>query len=63
MSENRAEILTGGLRLLWLSASWDGRCRGARRAALAAMSWKASFRSVEGVTVGTDVRLAGVVAP
>ncbi len=45
--------------MLWLSASWlvdAGRSSGGS----GSYELKASFRSVEGVTVGTDVRLAGV---
>jgi phospholipid/cholesterol/gamma-HCH transport system substrate-binding protein len=60
MSENRAEILTGGLVLAvavgFLGWSMQGRSSGGA----GSYELKASFRSVEGVTVGTDVRLAGV---
>lgn len=59
--ENTTEVLIGAAVLavagwfLWvlLSASHLG-------GASAGMQLKANFRSVEGVTVGTDVRLAGV---
>ena len=60
MSENRAEILTGGLVLAvavgFLGWSMQGRSSGGS----GSYELKASFRSVEGVKVGTDVRLAGV---
>ncbi|WP_376871984.1 outer membrane lipid asymmetry maintenance protein MlaD [Albirhodobacter sp. R86504] len=60
MSENRAEILTGALVLAiavgFLGWSMQGRGAGSG----GSYELKASFRSVEGVTVGTDVRLAGV---
>lgn len=61
MSENRAEVLAG-LAVVAVAAGfmlWAGS--GSRLApAGASYPLEAAFRSVEGVSVGTDVRLAGV---
>jgi phospholipid/cholesterol/gamma-HCH transport system substrate-binding protein len=61
MAENRTEVLTGGAVLavaigfmLWAA---QGASFGARSGGY---ELRASFRSVEGITVGSDVRLAGV---
>ncbi|MDV7269338.1 outer membrane lipid asymmetry maintenance protein MlaD [Thioclava sp. A2] len=61
MSEPRAEILTGAAVLavalgflVWASKGEDFGSTGGQ------YPLRASFRSVEGVTVGTDVRMAGV---
>ena len=61
MAENRAEILVGAAVLAvavgfaFYAAQGAGLTRGADTYPLIA-----SFRSVEGITVGSDVRLAGV---
>jgi phospholipid/cholesterol/gamma-HCH transport system substrate-binding protein len=61
MAESRAEILAGAAVL---AAAAGFLIYAAQQAGLRAdpgsYSLQASFRSVEGVTVGTDVRLAGV---
>ena len=61
MSEPRAEMLTGAAVLavalgflVWASKGEDFGSTGGQ------YPLRASFRSVEGVTVGTDVRMAGV---
>ncbi len=62
MSENVAEVLTGGAVLavaagfLFYASEIGGLGADGRDAAV----YTASFRSAEGVGVGTDVRLAGV---
>ncbi len=61
MAENVTEVLTGAgvlaaaLGFLVYAGGGEGLSRGAGSYELTA-----SFRSVEGVTVGTDVRMAGV---
>ena len=61
MSENVGEVVTGGavlavaLGFLFYAAQFGGFSAGGDAA-----SYTASFRSAEGVRVGTDVRLAGV---
>lgn len=61
MAENVTEVLTGAgvlaaaLGFLVYASNGEGLTRGADSYELTA-----SFRSVEGITVGTDVRLAGV---
>lgn len=61
MSENKAELIVGAAVLcvavgfLAFAGSSVGAVRGSSGYQLTA-----SFRSVEGITVGTDVRLAGV---
>lgn len=61
MAENRAEVLAGAVVLaaalgfLAYAAGGSGLAQQADRYPLTA-----SFRSVEGITVGSDVRLAGV---
>ena len=62
MSNHTAETLVGALVLavaagfLFYAAQLTDTSRGAAGAA----SYSASFRSVEGISVGTDVRLGGV---
>ncbi len=62
MAENTGEVVTGGLVLavaagFLIYASQFGNVLGG---GAGATTYTASFRSVEGVSVGTDVRLAGV---
>ncbi|MDH3264054.1 MAG: outer membrane lipid asymmetry maintenance protein MlaD [Paracoccaceae bacterium] len=61
MAENATEVLVGGLVLAAAVGFtvYAGQVTGFSRDG-GAYELKASFRSVEGVTVGTDVRLAGV---
>lgn len=61
MSENRAEILTGAVVLVAAIgfAAYAG-LGGGLKSSSGEYPLKASFRSAQGVTVGTDVRLAGV---
>lgn len=61
MSENRTEVLTGAavLAVAMGFLVWAGQGAGLGRET-DSYELRASFRSVEGVTVGTDVRLAGV---
>ena len=62
MSENTTEVLVGGAVLAAAIAFVVYAAQGAGVVATASDSYalRASFRSVEGVRVGTDVRLAGV---
>lgn len=50
-----AAVLTAALGFLWYLVSATGLSGGT-----AGLDLKANFRSAEGVTVGTDIRLAGV---
>ncbi|WP_096785859.1 outer membrane lipid asymmetry maintenance protein MlaD [Rhodobacter sp. CZR27] len=61
MSENRAEVLAGAAVLAAAAAFlvYAGQTAGLSRDS-GTYPLKASFRSVEGISVGTDVRLAGV---
>lgn len=61
MSENRLEVLTGAAVLAVAVGFfvWAGQGRGLGNAA-DTYPLHASFRSVEGITLGTDVRMAGV---
>jgi phospholipid/cholesterol/gamma-HCH transport system substrate-binding protein len=61
MAENTTEVLIGGavLAVAIGFVVYAGQATGFGRAS-GGYPLKASFRSVEGVTVGTDVRLAGV---
>ncbi len=61
MSENTTEVLVGGVVLAAALgfAVFAGQAAGLSRAG-ADYPLTASFRSIEGVGVGTDVRLAGV---
>ncbi|MBD3785920.1 MAG: outer membrane lipid asymmetry maintenance protein MlaD [Sphingomonadales bacterium] len=60
MSENRAEILAGAavLAVALGFLVWAGR--GEVSGSSGSYPLQAAFRSVEGISVGTDVRLAGV---
>ncbi|MGI3163131.1 outer membrane lipid asymmetry maintenance protein MlaD [Pseudooceanicola sp. 200-1SW] len=62
MSQNRLEILTGAVVLLIAAAflAYGSRVVDLGGAGSSAYPLSASFRSAEGVSVGTDVRLAGV---
>ncbi|MFD2173805.1 outer membrane lipid asymmetry maintenance protein MlaD [Rhodobacter lacus] len=61
MSENRVEVLTGAAVLAVAVGFfvWAGQGHGLSTGT-ASYPLKASFRSVEGVSLGTDVRMAGV---
>jgi phospholipid/cholesterol/gamma-HCH transport system substrate-binding protein len=61
MAENATEVLVGGIVLAAAIGFtiYAGQVTGFSRDG-GAYDLRASFRSVEGVTVGTDVRLAGV---
>jgi ABC-type transporter Mla subunit MlaD len=61
MSENRVEVLTGAVVLAVAAGFlvWAGQGRGLG-SSMGSYPLHASFRSVEGVQVGTDVRMAGV---
>jgi phospholipid/cholesterol/gamma-HCH transport system substrate-binding protein len=61
MAENRLEILTGALVLAAAAAfvAYAGHTSGLGGDA-GTYALKASFRSVEGITPGSDVKLAGV---
>ncbi|OYU16681.1 MAG: outer membrane lipid asymmetry maintenance protein MlaD [Rhodobacteraceae bacterium PARR1] len=62
MAGHRAEVLTGTAVLLAAIAFvfYAGQITGRGTGAVGSYDLKASFRSVEGIKVGTDVRLAGV---
>jgi len=62
MSESTTEVLVGGAVLAVAIGFlvYAGQATGFSPAKSSDYSLTASFRSVEGVTVGTDVRLAGV---
>lgn len=60
MSENRGEILTGALVLAIAVGFFGWSVQGRTAGGTGSYELRASFRSVEGITVGTDVRLAGV---
>lgn len=61
MAENRAEILAGAA-VLAAAVAFAIYAAGGERLSVSAETYplKASFRSVEGISVGSDVRLAGV---
>lgn len=61
MSENRIEVLTGAAVLAVALGFflWAGQGRGLAGSA-GSYDLHASFRSVEGITLGSDVRMAGV---
>ena len=62
MSENVTEVLTGGA-VLAIAAGflvYAGQVGGVGIGSTDAANYTASFRSAEGIGVGTDVRLAGV---
>lgn len=62
MSENLAEVLTGG-GVLAVAAGfllYAGQVGGVGIGSADLATYSASFRSAEGIGIGTDVRLAGV---
>ncbi|MBE0553838.1 MAG: outer membrane lipid asymmetry maintenance protein MlaD [Rhodobacteraceae bacterium] len=61
MAENRAEVLAGAV-VLAAAVAFVGWAAGGDRLRAAGGSYPlhASFRSVEGITAGSDVRMAGV---
>ncbi len=61
MAENRAEILAGAA-VLAAAIAFAVYAAGGDRLSVSSETYplKASFRSVEGISVGSDVRLAGV---
>lgn len=62
MAQNRAEVVTGAAVLFAAFGFliYAGQITGGSSPQTGSYELKASFRSVEGVKVGTDVRLAGV---
>jgi len=62
MSENTAEVLVGGVVLAAAVGFlfYAGQITGYAGSAGKVNEFTASFRSAQGVTVGTDVRMAGV---
>jgi len=62
MSENKLEILVGGavLAIALGFVVYVGNVTGVGTAQADSYPLTASFRSVEGITVGTDVKMAGV---
>lgn len=62
MANHRAEVLTGAAVILAAVAFviYAGKVTGGGAEGAGVYDLKASFRSVEGIRVGTDVRLAGV---
>lgn len=62
MSENVTEVLTGGAVLVVAAGFlvYAGQVGGVGVGTTAIDTYSASFRSAEGIGVGTDVRLAGV---
>ncbi|MGV8954989.1 MAG: outer membrane lipid asymmetry maintenance protein MlaD [Cypionkella sp.] len=60
MAENRAEVLAGAAVIVVAFGFLAYATGGARSAATGSYDLHASFRSVEGITPGSDVRLAGV---
>ena len=62
MSENTTEVIVGGAVLAAALGFlvYAGQLTGFSGSSAGAIHFTASFRSIEGVTVGTDVRLAGV---
>ena len=61
MAENRTEVLTGAAVMLIAVGFFVWAAQGSSFAPnRGAYEVRASFRSVEGITVGSDVRLAGV---
>jgi phospholipid/cholesterol/gamma-HCH transport system substrate-binding protein len=62
MSENTTEVLVGGavLAVAGFFLFFAAQTTGYRQASGGAYELSASFRSAEGVSLGTDVRLAGV---
>lgn len=60
MSENRGEVVAGALVLAVAVGFLAWAAQGRSSVSGETYALKAAFRSVEGVTIGTDVRLAGV---
>lgn len=62
MSENVTEVLTGGAVLVVAAGFllYAGQVGGVSVGSAGLDTYSASFRSAEGIGVGTDVRLAGV---
>ena len=62
MAENASEVIAGGavLALALGFLAYAGQSTGLSMRTPDSYTLTASFRSVEGITVGTDVRLAGV---
>ena len=62
MSENTTEVLVGGavLAVAGFFLFFAAQTTGFRQASGGAYELSASFRSAEGLSLGTDVRLAGV---
>ncbi|MGJ8585575.1 MAG: outer membrane lipid asymmetry maintenance protein MlaD [Marinosulfonomonas sp.] len=62
MAENTTEVIVGGVVLAAAIGFvvYAGQLTGFSSGATGANSFNASFRSIEGVSVGTDVRMAGV---
>ncbi len=62
MSENTTEVIVGGAVLAAAIGFlvYAGQLTGFSGSSTGASQFTASFRSIEGVSVGTDVRLAGV---
>jgi phospholipid/cholesterol/gamma-HCH transport system substrate-binding protein len=62
MSENVTEVLTGGVVLVVAAGFlfYAGQVGGVGVGPSGADTYTASFRSAEGIGIGTDVRLAGV---
>lgn len=62
MSENKAEILVGGAVLVVALGflAYAGQITGFSTARTASYELNASFRAADGISVGTDVRMAGV---
>lgn len=62
MSENTTEVIVGSIVLAGAIGflMYAGQLTGFTSGNAPANSYNASFRSIEGVSVGTDVRMAGV---
>lgn len=62
MSENTTEVIVGGVVLAAAIGFvvYAGQLTGFSSGSGATYDYTASFRSIEGVSVGTDVRMAGV---
>ncbi|MDO5756312.1 MAG: outer membrane lipid asymmetry maintenance protein MlaD [Rhodobacterales bacterium] len=62
MAENKSEIIAGAVVVAVAAGFivYAGKLTGASAAAGSSYELSASFRSADGITVGTDVRLAGV---
>lgn len=62
MAENTTEVIVGGVVLAAAIGFvvYAGQLTGFSSGNTASNSFNASFRSIEGVSVGTDVRMAGV---